>query len=104
MTMLEDLFGSGYQFVPLRVEPADAGHRAVGRLRTYIYIFPVARTAYLHDAFDLYSRISRAITKVVATQGRDYMVACRLTRLLDHLDLSYSRNVGYNPATWQRCI
>ena len=77
MSMIEPLFGEGYQVVQLFVNPSDSGHTAVARNRTYIFIFPQSRTDYILDAPELYARISHEIQKVSSTMGRDYMVSCR---------------------------
>ncbi|CAE7660258.1 unnamed protein product, partial [Symbiodinium necroappetens] len=95
MSMLETLFGSGYQMEQLFVDPADLGHTAVARHRTYIYIWPKHLTEYLHDVHELYAKISQKIGKVVRTRASDYMVTGVFPRMLQELELCYRRSIGY---------
>ena len=99
--MVSDLFGASYGFVSLLVEPADCGHSAVARLRRYTFIYLLERTQYLRDAFQVYYEISSQIKRVACTRGRDYMVGCKLTRMLQGLDLAYSRKIEHRPEACQ---
>ena len=75
----------------LFVEPADAGHAGVARLRTYVYYYNITRLQYLQDVFDLYQSITYEIQKVVATQPQDYLVSTEATRDLDLMSFALKR-------------
>ena len=92
LDMLEQLFGDGYMFLQLFVEPAHAGHGGVARRRTYIYIVNLEKTIYLHDVYDLYKGICDRIRMRVQTRPRDYMVAPGSARAAYRLALRQRRS------------
>lgn len=61
------------------------------------------RVEYVVDLYDLASRISRKINKVVGAQPQDYMVSSDLERAADLMDMCRTRGVEFQGlAPWPK--
>ena len=105
--MLEDLLATGYWCVQLMVEPADAGHAGVARLRTHIYFYHKRTAVCLHDPLELYDQISSKIRRVVSTEPADYMVSSPEARAAFKMRICARRAyqlLDPEAEAWQRCF
>ena len=82
-------------FYQLMTEPADAGHAAMARLRTYIIGSHRERTACLYDPYLLQDRVSTSICAQVHTRPSDYLVAARDEVLQEAMAVAEQRRIPY---------
>jgi hypothetical protein len=93
--MILFLLGRFFFIYQLFTEPADAGHNAVGRKRTYIICSHRVMSVYLFDVFDMYNAITKQIKKHVATRVRDYLVSTPAQMALSAMQVAATRRIPY---------
>jgi hypothetical protein len=91
------LLGRYFYIYQLFALPEHAGHKAVGRSRTYIIASHKSKSVYLYDVFECYNSITSQIKKHVATRVRDYLIATPRQIALDSMQLAAARGIPYRP-------
>ena len=97
MEMMEDAHGPDYEFYQLFTSPADVGHFACSRSRTYVIGAHRERTTLLHDPWQLHDAIKDHISNKVATRPSDYLVATAVEVELEAMEKARVRRVTYRP-------
>ena len=89
-----------YQLYPLNVSPEDVGHKAVARLRVYVFCCHKETGVYLFDLYEVYAKIKSHMAHYVKTQCKDYFAASELQSKIHLEAIANSRKLGDPCHNW----
>ena len=95
MGMMADAHGPDFEFFQTYCSPADVGHAACARHRTYVVGMHTERSRNLHDVWDLQDAISETARLHVATKPSDYLISTTAEVLLEAQEVARRRSVPF---------
>ena len=95
MDMMADCHGPDYEFFQTFCTPADVGHAACARHRTYVVGAHVSRTRMLHDIWNLQESIRDEVQAMVQTQPKDYLLATDAEVTLEAQEVARRRRIPF---------
>lgn len=104
MGMIDKLYGRHYEYFPISVKPADAGHAGASRSRVYIILAHREKVVLRYDPQGLYDSITKAVTRMIQTEPRDYLIADSRHLRLESEYVARLRRKSFRPNATCPCV